>query len=477
VGGQVDKNEIIGITELSTMSATISYSDKFTFGELDTMDYPEGINGKVGISNYWWAIYNSASLITNLKNGTDTHIVSFPSYFDRLPNLPISHFKLDKDGNFELVEVITDQYNGFLRNWEPIQIGSKAGIVVADHGQELLEGERSDWPEGGISVFTVGDDGLLELVRISEKMYTHGVSVADFNRDGLDDILFEGHSLRPDKVETDDNVFIYVQNSDGTFTKMQNFLPEINAKNAELVYFVLTAEAANLDLDEDVEIVLASYGATEPTAFLVFDKNTSGEFVSISSEERSGKAAPLGTTNVEFADLDNDGDLDMAFRLEGDSAISDYSGRLANGSVHGVQIWENKGNLSFENVTDIWLENSVWDAFEFWNKTIELVDLNSDGYVDLFWNSGSHSVYNSNTSWDAGSWIFLNQKGDHFTHLHGNSEFIIEFINDGGVNDQWSHTFKLNDVTQDYIEVLTVHENQTFGLIHLDVQAINEDLL
>jgi len=299
--------------------------------------------------------------------------------------------------------------------------------------------------------------------------------VADLTGDGLDDILFEGHSLRPDAPSTDEVIFLFAQEENGQFSKIDGFLPQVNAENAEIQYSGLTAEAANLDDDDDIEIVLASYNDMNSAAIYIFDKNDAGEFILESTEERSGKAAELGATNVEFADIDMDGDQDLIVRLEGDVAVSDITNEvISSGSAHALQIWENKGSLNFENVTDTWLKNSVWDAWEFWNKTIQMADLNNDGYVDLFWNAGPHSMYNTNMTFDVGSWIFLNQNGTHFEQLNGHDEFIIEYLNDGGLNDQSSQYFKLIDVTEEHIEIIGVHENQTLGMITVDIAAINE---
>ena len=81
-----------------------------------------------------------------------------------------------------------------------------------------------------------------------------------------------------------------------------------------------------------------------------------------------------GNTELELADINNDGNLDII-------SVGDHGSPYVNSAQHGIMVWLGDGE-------SIWSVNQVGD---FGYGGIEAGDLNLDGYLDVVW--GIHHDY------------------------------------------------------------------------------------
>ncbi|MBS1751461.1 MAG: VCBS repeat-containing protein, partial [Bacteroidetes bacterium] len=165
---------------------------------------------------------------------------------------------------------------------------------------------------------------------------------SDYDNDGYRDLL----------ISTSKGIFIFRNNGDGTFEriKQKTGLENINDGKKMLV--------ADFDQDGDLDIYVAC-----KTANKFFRNNNDGTFT-----ENAGamnlSAVGSGTIDMDYADWDADGDLDIAI-VTGEGKI---------------QLYNNNRHSKFENVTDA----SELQLPVYGGTAIAFGDYNNDGYPDLF---------------------------------------------------------------------------------------------
>lgn len=186
--------------------------------------------------------------------------------------------------------------------------------------------------------------------------------------------------------EGNQNNALYINNGDGSFTK--NIEPAIANDGGES----FGSSWGDIDNDGDFDLFVANHGNQKNFLYinegnLQFTKITEGDVVNDNSYS-------IGS---DFADVDNDGDLDL-FVANG------FSG----GSKTTNLLYLNNGDGTFTK------ENNVVTQDDGWSYGTSFGDLNSDGYLDL----AIAKCYNANEN----NAIYLNDGGENnwiLINVHG----------------------------------------------------------
>jgi len=314
-----------------------SASDGSTWGDYNNDSYPD-----LFVANWW----NKPNLLySNNGNSTftfeDKSIPSFePSYSETA-----SWGDVNNDGYLDL-------------------------LVCNSSG----ESKNFLYLNNGDGRFTKVDTG-----KITEDQNTsRNIDWIDLNRDGYTDAFIVN--------ETNENNSLYINNGDGSFTK--NIEPAIANDGGES----FGSSWGDIDNDGDFDLFVANHGNQKNFLYinegnLLFTKVTEGDIVNDNSYS-------IGSA---FADVDNDGDLDL-FVTNGFSGSSKTTNLL----------YLNNGDGSFTKI-----ENAV-STDEGWSYGASFGDLNSDGYLDLAvakcYNAGENNVLYMNNG-GSNNWILINIDG------------------------------------------------------------------
>lgn len=212
---------------------------------------------------------------------------------------------------------------------------------------------------------------------------------ADIDLDGDKDLL----SITTDITSS---INLYINDGLGNFSLdvVNNFPP----------YLYANASFADVDADNDLDLILTGSDASNNTFTKLYLNDGFGVF----TEDLT--SAFNGATNgdVDFADVDSDGDMDVL--ISGLSSFADFRTRLYLNN--GLGVFTMQSPFVFENTQGS--ENIF-------------ADFNSDGFVDVF-----QTGRNNNN--DLIAKIFSNDGNGNFTEVAGTLFQPIE-LGDIGVSD------------------------------------------
>lgn len=358
-------------------------------------DIATGIDGSV------------SGTIYDYVNGKERLVIS-PTLFFRYPLLPSLHF-IKTGANWSLENAYSSGAMGAGRNYELMDSVNRTW-VIADHGLELSTGT---WPYGSIYVMSQNGSGLsYKNISLSKSFY-HSVSAGDLNNDGLKDIVGLNMGVKGD---WHGNLHAYIQNSDGSFTEARNLINDgLNTWSMNKgAGAVLIADVMG---DKRPEIIRADYGLnlsyqsqSDRYSFAIYSyDNTLQKYTVVRDPGPLGIFAnnDRGATSIKAADIDNDGDLDLALAIEG-------------ASFCGIDVWLNNGNGNFApSVNRLEFNFNQMGLREF-----NIIDANNDGWLDIVLNPfafgklfrvggtgnnndyGSGGVYLNNLLWMNNKGIF-----------------------------------------------------------------------
>lgn len=159
--------------------------------------------------------------------------------------------------------------------------------------------------------------------------YTNQVAFGDIDKDGDLDIVFANgggySSATPPQV-----LRIFVNNGSGFFTD------ESAARTGGLTAIARDAEFGDVDGDGDLDIVVATDFSTQPRLLI---NNGLGFYADATATNLPAKN--LGSAHAAFLDVDNDGDLDLAFANGG-------TNRFGSGPT---QLYLNDGTGKYSDAT------------------------------------------------------------------------------------------------------------------------------
>lgn len=321
--------------------------------------------------------------------------------FDPSPSGPSSDFYVC----FELSNPVlseTAAIEGILRvQWDPFPQGTASPTIrVIDASRLSMRSrrgefpfervfdesipEREKWPfVDPLILYDLDGDGLSEIILAARNLvirlqdwkikameplckidpgHVDAALIADFNQDGFADFL----CARPD------GLFLYEGSAQGKFDQPPRLVWDAKSK----IRYSLAMTCGDIDGDGDLDIWLTQYKVPYllgqiPTPYFdandghpsfLLRNNGDGTFADVTEESGLSAKRNRRTYSASFADLDGDGDLDLA-------VISDFS---------GLDLYQNDGKGHFTDVTQAWAGEPYGAGMAH-----AIADFDRDGRLDL----------------------------------------------------------------------------------------------
>ncbi len=241
-------------------------------------------------------------------------------------------------------------------------------LAVADYGAEANMYMYSSYRIPGATVsksYLTAMQGTFKECTVKGGIDHNGqdldASFADYDNDGYQDLF----------IATTNGILIYKNEGDGTFSRVTEKIGLDNADNVSKILF------ADFDQDGDLDMYVARKGGNK-----FFRNNGDGTFTeNAAAMGLSGNKQ--GTMNMDFGDLDEDGDLDIIGLSE------DRSIELFNNSLHS----------NFRDIS----ESEGLKNQKYTGTVISIGDYNNDGKLDIFIAGGS-----------VGKCFLFKNEGGHF---------------------------------------------------------------
>jgi hypothetical protein len=208
-----------------------------------------------------------------------------------------------------------------------------------------------------------------------------GLIVDDFDNDGLLDIVTSSYNMC-------EHVHFFHNNGDGTFTDRSaeaGLLDELGGLN------LIQADYNN---DGCMDFLVMRGGWQLPMRMSLMRNNCNGTFTDVTRE--AGLSQPVSSQTAVWADIDNDGFVDLFMGNE-------------RGTAH---LFRNKGDGTFEDIS----HSAGVDASTF-TKAIVSADYDNDGYPDFY---------------------VSNLNGDNFLYHNNGNRTFTEVGKKAGVEKPWT---------------------------------------
>ena len=223
-------------------------------------------------------------------------------------------------------------------------------VLVAQEATEGAAAEQANlW--GDFTSTTIGTTGE----------WSNKVELADINADGLVDLLFaNGGNYETPGDPVPSRVFLNQGSG-------QPFVEVTQSVFGDTLMLARVIKARDVNSDGYVDIMV---GTTFQTQSRLFLGDEQGQFTDVTATHLPQLDASIG--DLEFGDVDGDGDLDMV--------LADWGARSPMANQGGrVMLWLNDGNGSFTDVT----ASQTPDILVKFSWELEFVDVDNDYDLDM----------------------------------------------------------------------------------------------
>jgi hypothetical protein len=292
-------------------------------------------------------------------------------------------------------------------------------IVAADFGQDVPP------YNGGQNKLFMSSGGVIvdATATLPQRLaQNHGLSIGDVNKDGYVDLLLNAINDRQAQAES-----LFVNDRTGKLVLSNTLLPaSLNA--GSFVTGHTWSALADLNGDGYDDAVFGAIDGTVTNRSFVLLNDGKGSFASSQKIDLPASGVSLETVvGIKSLDLNKDGKLDLIMSV-------------LNGGSHDVfyetpylQILINEGNGQFRDETATRLPQAV-DGTGGWYKFVDLTDLNGDGALDLV----VQASVSSHKASDLESAVFLNDGAGNFfkaraftADVYGSAVHAIDVNGDG----------------------------------------------
>ncbi len=255
------------------------------------------------------------------------------------------------------------QYDYGEADWADFDGDGDMDIVIMGYEESTGTAKADIYLNNNDGTFSAANSGIMGV-------YLGDVHFVDVNNDGNIDVAITG-------METTgwtNIVKIYLNNGNGTLTESSNTFPSLNIGSLKF---------ADFDADGDVDMVLNGWENTTNTPYTkIWTNDGSGIFT-----ESNIALAQLWLGDMEWADVDNDGNIDLLI-----------TGTASSDSEMHLYMNDGAGNL---------IEDPHFAFTPVHQSEIVFADFDNDGDLDLFL-MGRH--YDTNAEFYA-SYLYMNNNG------------------------------------------------------------------
>ena len=424
------------VTTASGIMANNGWSQGVTIGDVNGDGHPDIYVCRTGRTTN--AAERANLLYVNNGDGTFTEQARKYGLADEGFSMQATFFDKDNDGDLDLV----------VGNQPPDKRLEKNPIFKNQRGMKYTSDHLYENQGNGRFVDATESAGL--------KTYSHTLNViaSDINDDGWVDLYFTCDYEKPD--------YLFLNDGDGTFTS------KANEQLGHISNFSMGSDISDFNNDglKDIFTVdmaandhyrsKTNMGSMRPERFWNYvEKGWHYQYMSNAMQINNGNGsfsemahlAGLAKTDWSwaclFADFDNDGNKDLAITngIQRDIRNNDFIGYVKNMNKRGVSdfnpqelinkvpsnsiknfIYKNKGDLTFENVTDVW--GAGQPGF---SNGMAYADLDNDGDLDLVMNNVSAvvSIYENQLN-GSSNYLRVKLEGSKGRKLALNSQVTIE---------------------------------------------------
>lgn len=203
-------------------------------------------------------------------------------------------YKNNGDGTFTKITdgpVVNDAADGTCAAWADFDSDGDLDLFVGnENGQNNALYENND--DGTFTAITLGPV-------VNDARSAQGASWGDYDNDGDLDLFVANGAFDQSVTVTETNA-LYQNNGDGTFTEITtgDIVTDVNDATG--------SAWGDYDNDGDLDLFVSTFSEAEPNLF--YSNNGDGAFTKVAN---SMTAEPGLATGASWADVDNDGDLDL----------------------------------------------------------------------------------------------------------------------------------------------------------------------
>lgn len=302
------------------------------------------------------------------------------------------------------------------------------------NNDNVLDFSSGSFP--GDSSFLIHVNGVGDTILTGVPSYG-GYAWGDYENDGDEDLIMTG-------VQGLDNLITKLYRNDGgAFEDYSTLIPGLIQGDIEWVDF---------DSDGDLDVALCGKLNTSPQSATRIYENREGAFVNTEMG-----LLGLSQSDMDFADYDNDGDMDMLI-----CGISDEH-------VARTIIYENE-NSRYIPV--------AYPLVQIVQGVCKWVDLNSDGYYDIILSGKNDNSTLGNTH-TTRIYIWQDDTYVDVAHLHGFAYPVIalgDYNNDGRVDLYMAGNSHLNSKGVLYKNVTSTTNTEPFPPEDLELIAFGDSV-
>ena len=303
----------------------------------------------------------------------------------------------------------------------------------------LISGKNSSnqritklYTNNGSGVFT------LNPTTVFEGLEEGTIDFCDVDGDADQDVLITGINSSGQQKSN-----LYTNNGSGTFTLVSG-TPFTGVKTGAVAF-------VDIDNDLDQDVLITGYKSYNHSVSHLYKNNGSGIFTASSASTIDS----VFNSSIAFADIDNDGDMDLL--LAGNTTYQNYV----------TQLYSNNGSGIFTKVIGTsFLGISYGD--------VAFIDIDNDNDQDIFITGDLSNkvakLYSNN-----GSGVYTATAGDPFVGVGGSSVAVGDFDNDndqdiflmgdGGFNKKFSNLYVNNGTGTFALATGTPFEELYYGKI------------